>query len=1233
MTASPTTQNYKPTIAPAQSTLSALENVRNDDYATSAISAENMDESATSVSSAPQFPATTTPLETLAKEGPVPNAPVVLTANESPSVVEARSIRDEAAQVSVAQSAEIDSAAPINLLSTVAPAPIEDASQSTKLPVEPNDAGGSATTALNSAAIGDTNNVVKAVQVAYEAPADDSGRNGSLAGDPQPEIAQAAVTAQKPTAAIAVLEQATPIHPVTQGSDAKAGAAIVGLDSTAPASPQSGISSNPSDSSNTAVQSTEVILNPAQSPTELWVGMHSGIVRSNVWSPAGFTSTATGTESSANTSTAAQPLAVQATLSGTASLVTSTNYFAQPVNAATTAGSKTVAGSAKTNRPGSQQQSTQPAAVSGETVAATVAVPVPVQQIVPVESIVSASSTPDASEAIREKFMDTSAVALSSQAQPTPDALPASQSVTGQTPTTNTATTSNGAAGGNDAVASNPAEFSLQALGFTPQLAADDSSLPVGIVPATVSADTGLASQPAPKQVDAAADGTGASSSAFSSARASKSESAPTQAIPALSNSFSTLSQSSTQPVQPSQSFVPQLSATGSKTQDSKVGIRPLASGLAPQLKADIFDPGTGLTTGFTDQPSQTSAIPQPASVNGSNAFTLSARTDEVANGFAQSANASNGGQAPHPDPSLDLASIPQTDTIAVQAQPAPAQIIPDTSSTLLASSDAPVDSASQSVPEESQTTSSSANNANTAQAQTALAQSVPDTSSTILGFHIDPLSDPTSSSSANDGAIVETSNQSPKPIDAMSETELWVGMHPGQFGNRSTRDSGQSPLPGQIPATLQQTLAGPSTQPEKGFDLPAAVNPTARPSLQQGDSKLPTASDDKASTSLPIPADYTVAASNNNHSDARVHGSPETTADNSVSVGVQGNSHPILKPQGPVDPSTTTATTSARAADTANATNPQVAANSPDATPIQTLGSIPQLSSGIFNLPVILPAATDAATNGGSNQFARKDASKETVSAGGSKVSTPSDTADASSSKTAQAGAGSNAGSSLGSQNGGQSAQHSAPDGSQTAAVISKSPDGAAAGVQSVPMHPASHGAAGATGAPDNNKATASPADRGPDTAASVADGEDSVTRSSLNTSKLMQTMSESEMRVGMHSTEFGNISIRTTVSPQQMLAQISLDHSDLSQAISSHAATIQTKLGNDSGLRTLIEVNQQTASSAGNSGSSPQREQQGFVRSVRADSTAVPVEADVGVIPAALVNTNNGHRLDIRA
>jgi hypothetical protein len=144
----------------------------------------------------------------------------------------------------------------------------------------------------------------------------------------------------------------------------------------------------------------------------------------------------------------------------------------------------------------------------------------------------------------------------------------------------------------------------------------------------------------------------------------------------------------------------------------------------------------------------------------------------------------------------------------------------------------------------------------------------------------------------------------------------------------------------------------------------------------------------------------------------------------------------------------------------------------------------------------------------------------------------------------------------------------------------------------------------------------------------------EETVTRSSINSSKLIQTMSESEMRVGMHSTEFGNISIRTTVSQQQMLAQISLDHGDLGQAISAHASSVQTKLGNDSGLRTLIEVNQQGASSSGGSGSAPQREQQqAFVRSVRPDSVAVPVETDVGISLGALVGTDTGNRLDIRA
>ncbi len=121
--------------------------------------------------------------------------------------------------------------------------------------------------------------------------------------------------------------------------------------------------------------------------------------------------------------------------------------------------------------------------------------------------------------------------------------------------------------------------------------------------------------------------------------------------------------------------------------------------------------------------------------------------------------------------------------------------------------------------------------------------------------------------------------------------------------------------------------------------------------------------------------------------------------------------------------------------------------------------------------------------------------------------------------------------------------------------------------------------------------------------------------------------------MSVGMRSSEFGNISIRTTVSQQQMLAQISLDHGELSQALASHVSSVQTKLENESGLHTLIEVNHQGALSSDDSGNPAQREQQEFVRSGRRESAALAVEPETGLPQAALDSASDGVRLDIRA
>ena len=149
--------------------------------------------------------------------------------------------------------------------------------------------------------------------------------------------------------------------------------------------------------------------------------------------------------------------------------------------------------------------------------------------------------------------------------------------------------------------------------------------------------------------------------------------------------------------------------------------------------------------------------------------------------------------------------------------------------------------------------------------------------------------------------------------------------------------------------------------------------------------------------------------------------------------------------------------------------------------------------------------------------------------------------------------------------------------------------------------------------------------------------DGGEVPATSSINTAKLMQTMSESGMHIGLNSTEFGEISIRTSIAQQQMVAQISLDHSGLSQAISAHVSTMQTKLGEDYGLNASIQVHNlgssQGSSHSGEPGQSAQRDQRAFAGSASTNSTPSPQPEETSLSLAALATPGSEDRLDIRA
>jgi hypothetical protein len=90
------------------------------------------------------------------------------------------------------------------------------------------------------------------------------------------------------------------------------------------------------------------------------------------------------------------------------------------------------------------------------------------------------------------------------------------------------------------------------------------------------------------------------------------------------------------------------------------------------------------------------------------------------------------------------------------------------------------------------------------------------------------------------------------------------------------------------------------------------------------------------------------------------------------------------------------------------------------------------------------------------------------------------------------------------------------------------------------------------------------------------------------INTAKLIQTMSQSEMRVGMHSNEFGAISISTSSVRDLISAQISLDHGELAKVIAAHLPEMQARMGGNQAVDVRIDMNSdKSGQGAGTSGS----------------------------------------------
>jgi hypothetical protein len=144
------------------------------------------------------------------------------------------------------------------------------------------------------------------------------------------------------------------------------------------------------------------------------------------------------------------------------------------------------------------------------------------------------------------------------------------------------------------------------------------------------------------------------------------------------------------------------------------------------------------------------------------------------------------------------------------------------------------------------------------------------------------------------------------------------------------------------------------------------------------------------------------------------------------------------------------------------------------------------------------------------------------------------------------------------------------------------------------------------------------------------------------INTAKLIQSMGQSEMRVGMRSNDFGNISISASTTRDLISAQISLDHGELARTLAAHLPEMQARLGGNQAVDVRIDMNGQAmgqgaGSSPGMTNGSPD-ESRGDRQQKRGATSSQSVDGFAGrgsPIAAAGLPSGEGRidaRLDIR-
>ena len=147
---------------------------------------------------------------------------------------------------------------------------------------------------------------------------------------------------------------------------------------------------------------------------------------------------------------------------------------------------------------------------------------------------------------------------------------------------------------------------------------------------------------------------------------------------------------------------------------------------------------------------------------------------------------------------------------------------------------------------------------------------------------------------------------------------------------------------------------------------------------------------------------------------------------------------------------------------------------------------------------------------------------------------------------------------------------------------------------------------------------------------AVAEADGPDEAlptsTPSPITSAKLVQSMSQSEFRVGMQTQEFGNIDIRTSVARHMFSAQISVEHSDVARSMTADLPALYHKLADQQvPVASIVIQGQSFATSSGLAQDSQQP------LTWRPQSYNV-TKSDTEALPGLMETLDSAGRLDIR-